>query len=100
MNEALLEAIKFILTISLPFLKNLIESKVVPRIKRLVYEKIDDRIDDLIEDLAQNASKIKDEDNEAKKLAYIEGTRLGVDAIRAFAAKLTQAADEIEKAIN
>lgn len=100
MNQALFEAIKFILTLSIPFIKQLIESKVVPRVKRLAYEKIDDRVDSLIKDLAQNASKIKNEDNEVKKLAYLEGTKLGIDTIKAIAEKLNKAAMEIELAIN
>jgi len=97
MNPALLEALKFILTLAIPAIKQLIESQVVPRLKRLAYEKIDARVDDLIEDLAQNASKIAKQENELKKEAYTEGTKLGLDAIRKIAEKLNKAADAIEK---
>lgn len=99
MNQELLEALKFILTLAIPAIKNLIESQVVPRLKRLAYEKVDAKADHLINDLAQNASKIKLEDNEIKKSAYIEGTQLGIDALRAMANKLNQAADKIEAVI-
>lgn len=99
MNPMLLEALKFILTLAIPAIKNLIESQVVPRVKRLAYEKLDDKVDTLIHDLAQNASKIATEDNDVKKLAYTEGTKLGIDTIRAIATKLNQAADEIEKVL-
>ena len=72
---------------------------MVPTLKRKTYEKVDTKVDNLIEDLAQNASKISAEENEVKRLAYIEGTKLGVDTLRAIAEKLTKAADEIEKVL-
>ena len=93
------EILSTILVITLPFIKKLIESQVVPFLKRLAYEKLDNRVDNLIQDLAQNAAKIEAETNEIKKLAYKEGTQLGVDTIRAIAEKLNKAADEIEKAL-
>lgn len=99
MNEMLLQAIKFILTITVPFIKELIKSKVVPTLKRKGYEKLSNKADDIIEDLAQNASKIAKEENELKKEAYLEGTKLGIDTLRAVAEKLNKAADEIEKAV-
>ena len=99
MNPLLLEALKFILTLAIPAIKNLVESQVVPRLKRLAYEKLDDKVDNIIKDLAQNASKIDEQDNDAKKFAYTEGTKLGIDTLRAVAEKLNKAADEIEKVI-
>lgn len=98
MNKELLEIIKVILAMTIPYIKELIQSKVVPTLKRKAYEKVDTKIDKLINDLAQNASKIKNEDNELKKEAYIEGTKLGVETLRAIATKLNKAAEEIEKA--
>lgn len=94
------EVLSTILVITLPFIKKLIESKVVPYLKRLAYERLDNKVDNLIQDLAQNASKIEAETNEVKKLAYEEGTKLGVDTLRAIAEKLNKAAEEIEKALN
>lgn len=88
-----------ILQITLPFIKELVESKVVPFLKRKAYERVDGKVDNLIKDLAQNASKIKDETDEAKKFAYIEGTKLGVETLKAIADKLNKAAEEIEKAL-
>lgn len=99
MNKNLLEVIKTILAITLPYLKELIQSKVVPMLKRKAYEKVDTKIDTLIKDLAQNASKIKQEDNEIKKEAFIEGTKLGIETLRAIAEKLNKSADEIEKVL-
>lgn len=91
--------ISVILQITLPFIKNLIESKFVPFLKRKAYERVDGKVNNLIKDLAQNASKIEEEENEVKKLAYIEGTKLGIETVRAIADKLNKAADEIEKAL-
>lgn len=100
MNKGeLMELLQAILAITIPFIKELIQSKVVPAIKRKAYQRLDDRADKLIEDLAQNASKIKDEENELKRDAYIEGTKLGIETIRALAEKLNKAADEIEKVL-
>lgn len=100
MGNTLLDVLATIFTITFPFIRNLIESKVVPTLKRKAYEKVDGKVEDLIKDLAQNAAKIEREDNEAKKFAYIEGTQLGIDTLRAIASKLNRAADEIEKALN
>ena len=96
----LTEIIKTILVLTLPYIKQLIESKVVPALKRKAYEKVDFKVDNLIQDLAQNAQKIAKEENEVKKLAYIEGTKLGVSTLRAVADKLQKAADEIEKVLS
>lgn len=99
MNQTLLQAIKLILTITIPFIKELIVSKVVPMIKRKAYQKLSNKADRIIEDLAQNATKIAEEDDDLKKEAYIEGTKLGILTLRAVADKLNKAANEIEKAI-
>lgn len=88
-----------ILQISLPFIQKLIISQAVPAIKRKAYQIVDNKADKLIKDLAQNASKISDEKDEVKKTAYKEGTKLGIETIRAIAEKLNKAADEIEKAL-
>lgn len=97
--EALLKGLQFILNLCLPYIQQLIESKVVPTLKRKMYEKLDVKTTKLIEDLAQNATKIKQEENEIKKSAYIEGTKLGIDTLRALADKLNQAADKITEVI-
>lgn len=99
MNQAILNAIKLILTITIPFIKELIASKVVPAIKRKGYQKLSNKADRIIEDLAQNATKIAEETDGLKKEAYVEGTKLGIQTLRAVADKLNKAANEIEKAI-
>lgn len=93
------DLIKPIYGMAIQVIFNLICSKVVPAIKRKAYEQLNEKADDLIFDLAQNAGKIKNESDELKKLAYIEGTKLGVETLRAIATKLNQASDEIEKVL-
>lgn len=88
-----------ILELTLPFIKKLIESKFVPFLKRKAYERVDGKVDNLIKDLAQNAGKISAQENETKKFAYLEGTKLGIETLRAIADKLNKAADEIEKVL-
>lgn len=93
------ETLKAILTLTLPYITQLIKSAIVPKLKRQMYEFVDKEADKLIKDLAQNASKISNETNETKKTAYVEGTKLGLETIRALADKLNKAADEIEKVL-
>lgn len=99
MNKELLDVIKTILALTIPYIRELIQSKVVPMLKRKAYEKVDAKIDKLINDLVQNASKIALEENEIKKSAYIQGTKLGIETLKALATKLNKAAEEIEKVI-
>lgn len=98
-SPELVESLKLIWDIVYPSIRELIESKIIPVIKRRAYERVDEKVDALILDLAQNASKIKDEENEVKRDAYIQGTKLGIETLRAIAEKLNKAADEIEKVI-
>ena len=99
MDKNFVEILKALFAVTVPFIMELIKSKVVPAVKRRAYERVDEKVDNLIEDLAQNASKIKEEENPVKKEAYIEGTKLGLETIRAIAAKLNKAAVEIEKVL-
>lgn len=94
--KTILTALKAVLEIVIPYIKQLIKSKVVPTLKRKAYEKLNNKADALIEDLAQNAAKIANEPDKDKQAAYIEGTKLGLETIRAIAKKLNQAADTIE----
>ena len=52
-----------ILVMVLPFIKDLISSKVVPILKRKTYQRLDDFTNDVIENLAQLVEKIKKETN-------------------------------------
>ena len=97
--ENLMNALKLILTMTMPYITQLIQSKVVPTLKRKAYEAVDKKVDKLIKDLAQNASKIKVDDDSIKYAAYAEGTKLGIETLRAIADKLYAAADEIEKVL-
>lgn len=98
MDKNLLDVLKVIFSITIPYITELIHSKVVPMLKRKAYEKVDNKIDDLIQDLAQNASKCMNKNSDLKPM-FIEGTQLGIDTLRAMAEKLNKAADEIEKVI-
>ena len=91
--------IQAILEITLPFIQQLIISKFVPKIKRKTYEILDEKADKLIEDLAQNASKLEKETDDIKRMAFYEGTKLGVDALNAIGLKLIKASQEIGKAL-
>lgn len=97
--KTILTALKAVLEIVIPYIKQLIKSKVVPTLKRKAYEKLNSKADALIEDLAQNAAKIADEPDISKQAAYVEGTKLGLETLRAIAEKLNKAADEIERVI-
>lgn len=97
--EKFMEIIATILTLTAPAIKQLIQSAVVPFLKRRMYERVDSKVDKLISDLAQNASKIKGEKDENKKFAYIEASKLGVETLRKIAEKLNKASDEIEKVL-
>lgn len=90
------EVLKKILLLAIPFIKELIESKVVPALKRKTYERLDDFTNDRIEDLAHLVDKIKTEENETKRTAHLEGFRLGVKTLRTIGKKLIQACDELE----
>jgi len=92
-------ALQAVLQLVIPYIQKLIQSQVVPKLKRKVYEKLNDKADALIADLAQNAAKIANEKDPIKKAAYIEGTKLGLDTIRAISEKLNKAADEIERVL-
>ena len=89
-----------LLTLVLPIIKKLIESKVVPMIKRKAYQRLDDFTNDRIEDLSCLVEKINNCDDEIKRKAHLEGLRLGIEAIRAIGDKLLLAASEFERMIN
>lgn len=91
------EVLKNLLMLVIPFIKSLIESKVVPTLKRKAYERLDDFTNDRIEDLGTLVDKIKATDNETKKQAHLEGLRLGTSTLKAIAEKLTVACAEFEK---
>lgn len=97
--ENILAAVKALFDIVAPLIKKLIESTVVPMLKRKAYEKLNDKADSMIEDLAQNAAKIANEPDKNKKAAFAEGTKLGIETLRAIADKMIKAADEIEKVL-
>ena len=94
------EVLKNLLLLATPFIKDLIESKVVPKLKRKAYERLDDFTNDRIEDLGLLVDKINATDDEVKKQAHLEGLRLGVATLKAIAKKLAVACAEFEKVLN
>ncbi len=90
------EAIVKILELALPYLKDLIESKVVPVLKRKAYERLNDFASDSIEDLTELYEKILNTEDEMKKKAHLEGFKLGVEAIGAIGSKLVEASEVLK----
>lgn len=88
-----------LLAFALPYLKKLIESKIVPALKRKAYQRLDDFANDRIEDLSELLEKIKKTDNEEKKKRHLEGFRLGVEALIAIGEKLQKAGELLAKEI-
>lgn len=80
-----------------PFIAKLIESIVVPKLKRMGYERLHNFSTAMVEDLIKLKSKASKETNPAKKLAYDEGLSLGSATLRAVGNMLVQAADELDK---
>lgn len=91
------EVLKNLLLFAIPFIKELIESKVVPTLKRKAYERLDDFTNDRIEDLAVLVDKINATNDPIKKKAHIEGLKLGVATLKAIAEKITLACVEFDK---
>ena len=96
MSNKVLEILKAILTMALPHIKELVESKVVPVLKRKAYERLDDCASDRIEDLTGLYEKILKTENSAKKEAHLEGFKLGVEAICAIGKKLVDAGEVLK----
>ena len=88
-----------LLTVVIPVIQKLIESKVVPALKRKAYQRLDDFTNDRIEDLGNLVDKIKACEDERKKQAHLEGLKLGAEAIKAIGEKLTKAAVEFERVL-
>lgn len=82
-----------ILAFALPYIKELIESKVVPALKRRAYEHLDEFASDRIQDLTDLYEKIQTTENATKKEAHLEGFKLGVEAIGAIGKKLVEASE-------
>ncbi|MCD8377229.1 MAG: hypothetical protein LUB59_00410 [Candidatus Gastranaerophilales bacterium] len=99
MNETVKTVLTNILTMAIPYIKQLITSKVVPALKRKAYERLDDFTSDRIEDLYELLEKINTEQNETKKTAHLEGFKLGLATLKAIAGKITEACAVLENAI-
>jgi hypothetical protein len=80
----------------LPMIKALVESKVVPALKRWSYENFDNKATSMVEKLISLKEKIDKEENSIKKMAHIEGYKLGVATLRAIGLKLVKSADALD----
>lgn len=80
-----------------PFIAKLVESVVVPILKRKGYEVFNKSAQNMIADLIKLKTKVTSETNPIKKEAYSEGLALGSATLRAVGNMLIQASDELDK---
>lgn len=92
-----MEVFMMIFSIVEPLIAKLIESTVVPMLKRKAYEKLHSFATDMVEDLVNLKAKAANSDNPVKKLAYEEGIKLGSATLRGVGNMLIQASDELDK---
>lgn len=83
----------------LPFIENLIQSKIVPVLKRKAYESLDEFANERIEDLMELLEKIKSEDDFSKKQRRLEGFILGIETLEAIGKKLVESSEVLKKEI-
>lgn len=86
------DIIAALLSAALPYIKELIESKVVPALIRKSYEMFDSRANKVIKKLTDLVEKIHLTSDEDKKQRHLEGFKLGVDTIEVIGNKLLEAA--------
>lgn len=84
----------------LPYIKEFIESKVVPALVRKTYQKFDDYSNKMIEKLTDLVEKIKSTDDEKKRIRHLEGFELGISTLKVIAEKLNQACDVLINEVN
>lgn len=85
------EIITALLSVAIPYLKKLIESKVVPILVRKSYELFDKRANNVIKKLTKLLEKIKTTEDTEKKQRHLEGFKLGVNTIEVIGRKLVEA---------
>ena len=93
------ELLQPILQLALPYIKEFIDSVVVPKIIRKSYEKFDDYSNKMIEKLSDLVEKIHNTDDEAKRKRHLEGFEIGLKTLRAIAEKLIKACDILDNEI-
>lgn len=93
------EIITALLSAALPYIKELIESKVVPALIRKSYEMFDNRANKVIQKLTDLVEKIRETQDEEKKERHLEGFKLGVDTIEVIGKKLLEAAKILREEI-
>lgn len=89
--------IEGLLPIVLPIIQKLIDSAVVPILKRKAYERFDGFANDMIQDLTNLKTKSEQTDNPIKKAAHEEGLKLGADALKAIGEKLIKASEVLSE---
>ncbi len=91
------EIITVLLGFVLPYIEELIKSKVIPAIIRKSYETFDNKANNIIKKLVALLEKIKATDDINKKNRHLEGFTLGVKTIKAIGEKLIKAAEVLEE---
>lgn len=93
------ELVQPLLELAIPYLKEFIDSIVVPKIVRKSYEKFDDYSNKMIEKLSDLVEKIKNTNDEEKRKRHLEGFELGLKTLRVIAEKLLKACDILDKEV-
>lgn len=92
--------IQNLLMIAIPYIKELIESKVVPYLIRRSYEIFDSKSNRMIEKLTTLVTKIEATADETKRKRHLEGFKLGVETIEVIGKKLLEASEVLRMEID
>lgn len=93
------EIIAALLTITMPYIKELIESKVVPAIRRKGFEAFDKKGNQLIQKTLERLEEAKNLNDTNKRNLILGGIKLEIATLRAMGAKLIDVANALEKGL-
>lgn len=86
-----------VLAISKPFVQKIVEEKIIPAIKTMIYTVLQKKKDRAVLKLLGLLAKYKNEENETKKAAHLTGLKLGISALKSIGESMIEAANQIEK---
>lgn len=86
-----------LLAITLPYIQDLIKSKVVPAIRRKSFEAFDKKANQFIEKLLERVENIKSISDEKKKQLMLGGVKLETATLRALGNKLIDVANVLDE---
>ena len=86
-----------VLALSKPIVQKIVDEKVIPAIKTLIYTILQKKKDREVIKLLDLLAKYKNEENEAKKATHLTGLKLGISALKSIGESMIEAADKIEK---